>query len=167
MKERGEGERPYEGNHSPAPPPPTDQCPTSLQAAAVLEASFFFLYLQFLLLSMMLWGIEYAFDRFGSAVLAVFPSQVFFPPWESPLRGDDDKVGRKIKPWPCARTVQRQLKYCHVINKAQIVTHPKHNTIEAAVKKINSMPARPSTYTNSSGWKKENTVLWIFRITWS
>lgn len=51
---------------------------------------------------------------------------------------------KKRKPWHCASTVQQQPKHLCVIN-ASLATNPKHRTLQAAVKKVNSIPARPST----------------------
>jgi len=51
---------------------------------------------------------------------------------------------KQSRPQRCASTDQQQLKHWHVINTV-LVTKLKHNIIQASMKEINSMPARPRT----------------------
>lgn len=50
----------------------------------------------------------------------------------------------KRKPWHCARTTQQQPQHSCVINIV-LVTGRKDSIIQAAMKKINSLPSRPTT----------------------
>ena len=69
------------------------------------------------------------------------PSQLLVKPQPYPLAGQREKQRR---PWRCVSIAQQQQKYPCVINTV-FVTSPKHNTIPAAMKKMNSVPAKTST----------------------
>jgi len=89
---------------------------------------------------MTLYGKEYLFAQVGSAVPAASPPSLL--PIPGLLAAGQSEEQRR--PWPCAITAQQQLKDWCVINTA-LVTNLKHSTIRAAMKKINSIPARLST----------------------
>lgn len=50
---------------------------------------------------------------------------------------------RKIKLWHSSSTAQPETKHCCVTNTL-LVMNPKHSTIWAIMKKVNSIPVRPS-----------------------
>lgn len=106
------------------------------------------LFVQLLLLSRMLCGIEYAFGRFRTAVLAVSPTSSLYIP-SFLLIGWHKKMN---SPWLSVSTVLQQLKtlvcYQHYFhNKIK-----NHSNIAATVKKINFIPAKTMTVLH---YKKE------------
>ena len=86
------------------------------------------------------YSTEHPFGQLGSAVLAVPPPSCSCTP--SLLAGG---VGwEQERPWLCASTAQRWLKHPGVIN-AVSSSNPKQSPTLATRKKINSIPAKPST----------------------
>lgn len=72
-------------------------------------------------------------------------------PWPPPAYSLWGAEQEQRRPWRCTSTAQEQLKHCCVINTG-LVADLQHSTVRAAVKKMNSLPAKPSTtvYTRQS-----------------
>lgn len=98
-------------------------------------------FLELLLLGTASYGMGHPFGWSRSAVLALSP-----PSFLSTLSLLDDggQSGKKRKPWHCTSTAQPWPKYWCVTNII-LVSQPKYIIIQAAMKKMNSTPARPST----------------------
>lgn len=84
--------------------------------------------------------LEYPFGQFWPTVLTA-SSASFLPPLAYLL---EQAEWGKIKPWCCASNAQQKPKYWCVISTV-LATNPKQSTIWAAMKKVTSIPARPST----------------------
>jgi len=87
----------------------------------------------------MSYGMEYPFDQFGSAVLAMSPPKILATP---SLLGGGGMLEKP--PWSCVSTAQQQPKHWCVTN-ALPATDTKHITMRAAIGKINAISAKPST----------------------
>lgn len=86
----------------------------------------------------MMYGMGCPFAQSGPAVQAVSPPSSLATP--GLLAG----VGtQREEPWHCASAIQQQPKHCRVVS-AVLATSPKHSTMQAALRKVDSIPARPS-----------------------
>lgn len=117
--------------------PQADKCPANLQAITILEDT---LQPCLLLLGMTLYGIERTFGQPRTVVLAVCPPH-FLPACSLLSAG---VLRKKGKLWHYTSSAQEQPKRWCVIN-AGLVTNRKHSPIGATMKKVNSIPVRPST----------------------
>lgn len=117
--------------------PPADQCPASLWATATLKK------LLVLLMKMVLYDVEYLFGQFGSAVVAVSPPNLL--PIPSLL------VGENLWLCKCCSAVAKTFVcYQHCFGQ-----NLKHSTIQATMRKVNSIPTRPTAIMKD---KKSTTV---------
>lgn len=90
-----------------------------------------------LLLLMALHGMECLFGQLGSAVLAVSP----LPAPQPTQRGTERETEKALMLWATAKSGDGFI-------NAILVTNLKQTTIGAAMRKIDSIPARPSTVNN-------------------
>lgn len=90
-----------------------------------------------LLLSKTLYNMEYPFVHLGQLSLFQLPRS--FPSPACSLEGQSEK---NRKPQCCASPVQQERTQCVIISV--LVTNLKHSTIQASMKKMSSIPSRPS-----------------------
>lgn len=105
---------------------------------------FLLLFPELLLLSTEPFDTENPLGQVGSAVLPVsHPNYLSIPSCGSRIR----KRERGTCTWHCTSTVQQQPKHRCVINTV-LVTNPKHTTVRAAAKNVNSIPDRAGSASN-------------------
>ena len=85
--------------------------------------------------------MEYPFGQFVSAVMAMLPPSFLCTSFLA-------EHGKLQSPWLSVSTAQQQLKHQCIIN-IMLILNPKHSTIPATRKKINSVPAENKTVTNT------------------
>ena len=89
------------------------------------------------ILGMTFHGMEYPFGQLGSAAPAVLPPRFL----HTCLLAEHGKLK---SPWPKISATQQQLKHRNVINII-LTLNPKHSTVPATKKKVNSVPAETRT----------------------
>lgn len=83
----------------------------------------------------MLYVMEYPFGQYGPADLAVAPPNFLCPPASSLA----EQCEKPKSPWLCVSTALQQIKH-HLVFIIVLILYPKHNTIPANRRTIDSIP---------------------------